>query len=384
MATDQPTSGLQNLGIAIEIIFPALALICVCFRIYHRLKNRNHGWDDALIVVAMALSIALAVGSIKVMKLLYIGIHYWNIPKNYDPTPGLIWIYIVGAVYNPILAIVKLSVLVFLLRLASTKNEVRYSVWIVAGFNVAEMIAVFLVVIFQCNPIAANWDPALAATAKCVNQSAFGLTTGGLTILTDLFTLAIPIYVFVTLQIHRKTKIALIGVFLLGFGVTVVSIVRLYFLQKQFVDKDPDANYSLGFCVSSIECNLAIITACGPSLWPLVRTWIPWSFTGAYRNYNNNHNHNGDVELTRSANQAQSGNSATPMNLGSRFSQKESLDARGGSNGRRKTFGLTSRPDESDEEVLMYDNAGIMRTTEYSVREEQKNPSFSARQTDAY
>lgn len=152
------------------------------------------------------------------MKLLYIGIHYWNVPKDYDPTPGLMWIYIVGAVYNPILAIVKLSVLVFLLRLASTKDEVRYSVWILSAFNIAEMIAVFFVVIFQCNPIAANWDPALASTAKCVNQSAFGLTTGSLTILTDLFTLAIPIYVFVTLQIHRKTKLALIVVFLFGFA----------------------------------------------------------------------------------------------------------------------------------------------------------------------
>lgn len=86
MATEQPTSGLQNLGIAIEIVFPALAFICVCFRVYHRLKKGNHGWgvwtflqrlcrriltticlDDALIVVAMALSIALAVGSIKGM-----------------------------------------------------------------------------------------------------------------------------------------------------------------------------------------------------------------------------------------------------------------------------------------------------------------------------
>lgn len=152
------------------------------------------------------------------MKLLYIGIHYWNVPENYDPTPGLMWIYIVGAVYNPILAIVKLSVLVFLLRLASTKTEIRYSVWIVSTFNIAEMIAVFLVVIFQCNPIASNWDPALAPTAKCINQSAFGLTTGSLTILTDLFTLAIPVYVFVTLQIHRKTKLALIVVFLFGFG----------------------------------------------------------------------------------------------------------------------------------------------------------------------
>jgi hypothetical protein len=151
------------------------------------------------------------------MKLLYVGIHYWDVPADYDPTPGLLWTYIVGAVYNPILAIVKQSVLVFLLRLASTKAGVRYAVWIVSAFNIAEMIAVFLVVIFQCIPIAANWDTALDATAKCIDQSVFGLTTGALTILTDLFTLALPIYIFFNLKINKKTKIALNVAFLLGF-----------------------------------------------------------------------------------------------------------------------------------------------------------------------
>lgn len=152
------------------------------------------------------------------MKLLYIGIHYWDVPATFDPTRGLLWIYIVGALYNPILAIVKQSVLIFLLRLSGPKTGVRTAVWIVSAFNVAEMIAIFLVVIFQCSPIAANWDLALAPSAKCVNQSTFGLATGVLTILTDLATLAIPIYIFFGLRINRRIKLALILVFMLGFA----------------------------------------------------------------------------------------------------------------------------------------------------------------------
>lgn len=151
------------------------------------------------------------------MKLLYVGIHFWEVPANFDPTAGLMWIYIVGAIYNPILAIVKQSVLIFLLRLGGTKDGVRAVVWIVSVFNVAEMIAVFFAVIFQCSPIAANWDLALAPTAHCFDASVFGLTTGGLTILTDLFTLAIPIYIFFDLRINKRTKMALILVFMLGF-----------------------------------------------------------------------------------------------------------------------------------------------------------------------
>jgi hypothetical protein len=152
------------------------------------------------------------------MKLLYIGIHYWEVPATFNPTSGLLWIYVVGAVYNPILAIVKQSVLIFLLRLGGPKTGVHTAVWIVSAFNVAEMIAVFLVVIFQCNPIKANWDLVLAPTAKCVNQTVFGLTTGGLTILTDLTTLAIPLYIFHSLKINKRAKLALMLVFMLGFA----------------------------------------------------------------------------------------------------------------------------------------------------------------------
>jgi len=40
----QPTSWLQNLGIAIEVVCPALALIFTTLRIYIRSKSKNLGW----------------------------------------------------------------------------------------------------------------------------------------------------------------------------------------------------------------------------------------------------------------------------------------------------------------------------------------------------
>ena len=181
--------------------------------------------DDALIIVAMLLSLALAVGSIMVMKLLFVGIHYWDVPMGdvlANLPKGLMWIYIVGLVYNPILAVVKQSVLVLLLRVAGDgKPYLRTAVWITAVFNAAEMVAVFLVVIFQCSPIEANWNVALLAPGgggKCIDQIAFGLSTAVLTIVTDLFVLALPIYIFFDLQINKRTKLALIFVFMLGFG----------------------------------------------------------------------------------------------------------------------------------------------------------------------
>ena len=41
-----PTSWLQNLGIAIEIIGPALALIVTLLRIYIRVSTKAFGWGE--------------------------------------------------------------------------------------------------------------------------------------------------------------------------------------------------------------------------------------------------------------------------------------------------------------------------------------------------
>lgn len=40
----EPSSWLQNLGIAIEIVCPALALIVTALRLYIRIDTKNLGW----------------------------------------------------------------------------------------------------------------------------------------------------------------------------------------------------------------------------------------------------------------------------------------------------------------------------------------------------
>jgi hypothetical protein len=171
-----------------------------------------------------------------VMKLLFVGIHYYDVPVDADFTPGLIWIYIVGAVYNPILAIVKQSILIFLLRLGGTKTGVMTTVWVVSAFNVAEMIAVFFTVLFQCTPIELNWKPVmLAEGGHCINQAAFGISTAVLTIVTDVITLAIPIYIFVGLNMKLATKMALIVVFMMGFMYVLCRSIPLLLFKLLLV-----------------------------------------------------------------------------------------------------------------------------------------------------
>ncbi len=149
------------------------------------------------------------------MKEMYIGIHSWDIPMDtFDPTKGLIWIYVVGAVYNPILALVKQSVLVFLLRFSGVKSVIRKVVWATIMFNGALMVAVFFVVLFQCIPIEVNWNPLVPG--NCIGQFSFGVSTACLTILTDLIAVALPFYIFLGLKMNKRRKIGLIAIFMLG------------------------------------------------------------------------------------------------------------------------------------------------------------------------
>ncbi|KAI1080021.1 hypothetical protein F5B20DRAFT_580813 [Whalleya microplaca] len=346
-----PTSWLQNLGIAIEVVCPAFALLITITRIYIRVETRSFGWDDAFICMAMVLSLALAVGSIICIKALYIGIHYYDIPlETFDATKGLIWIYVVGAVYNPILALVKQSVLIFLLRFSGIKSFIRHVVWGTIVFNTALMVAVFFTVLFQCIPIEKNWN--LLAEGHCIKQFDFGISTACLTILTDLIAVALPFYIFLGLKMNKRRKIGLIAVFMLGTLVTIVSIIRLYFFARNYTDKNPDANFSLGFCVSSIECNLAILTASVPALWPLIRRWIPHKSTND-RSYYVQHKYGG----TGHRQQGWVKTNDTPTHRDSIVLDDIS--------GRKIRTEIRSSARDSDEEVLT--GTGIMRTTEFIV-----------------
>lgn len=67
-------------------------------------------------------------------------------------------------------------------------------------------------------------------------------------------------------------------------SVTVVSCIRLALLITWFDQfykglGSKDIYYSYGWAASPIECNLAIIAACLPALWPLIRKTWPGLYT---------------------------------------------------------------------------------------------------------
>ena len=150
------------------------------------------------------------------MRYNFVGVHYYDIPKEYDITPGLKYNYAVQVLYNPILAMVKSSILLFLLRLSEQKRHVRLMIYALLLFNLLLMIIIFIIVILQCIPIAANWD-VTNKDSQCLKPRIFYVATAAITLFTDLLVLILPFWILMGLKMARKTKLAVIGMFFLGF-----------------------------------------------------------------------------------------------------------------------------------------------------------------------
>jgi hypothetical protein len=76
----------------------------------------------------------------------------------------------------------------------------------------------FLVIIFGCNPVAAGWDPVLAASpdTRCINRPADYLAAAGLNIFSDLFILILPMHTIWNLQLPIRQKISVSSIFAVG------------------------------------------------------------------------------------------------------------------------------------------------------------------------
>ncbi|KAK3935242.1 hypothetical protein QBC46DRAFT_346837 [Diplogelasinospora grovesii] len=72
------------------------------------------------------------------------------------------------------------------------------------------------------------------------------------------------------LKVNLRLRNALLAISLLGVvRVSMMSVVRLYYVIRAFYTKPADPHYSLGYTTDTVEINLAIITASVPALWPL-------------------------------------------------------------------------------------------------------------------
>lgn len=185
----------------------------------------------------------------------------------------------------------KTSILIFYLRLSkNTQQILRIASWVVLAIvNTAGIVLTFLN-IFQCNPVIAAFS-LYRYQAQCIPLLTEFICSAPVNIVTDLAILALPIPVLTGMRLPKRQKYILVFTFSLGIFVTIVDVVRIYYLQQaiSFVptnpSNDPDAlfgdspefawNASLSLMWSAVEVNVGMICACIPTLKPLILKILP-------------------------------------------------------------------------------------------------------------
>lgn len=152
--------------------------------------------------------------------------HYGTTPNGvgrdvWALTPAMItdflyYFYMMAILYFTQVALVKLCLLLFYLRIFPGPL-VRRLLWGTVVFNVLFGVIFVFLAIFQCSPISffwQSWDG--EHHGKCLNINAIAWANASISIALDLWMLAIPMSQLRTLKLHWKKKIGVALMFCVG------------------------------------------------------------------------------------------------------------------------------------------------------------------------
>lgn len=135
--------------------------------------------------------------------------------------------------------LIKISVLFFHRHLASHafSKRFKWTVYTCITSVVLYLIIYLFVCIIPCTPIDAFWQGfnfTYAATHKFHCLPAATLTVGSavISLAQDFVAAALPLSVFAGLKLQRTQKVALIGVFAMGFFSCAAGTLRVYYIYK--------------------------------------------------------------------------------------------------------------------------------------------------------
>ncbi|KAI9048409.1 hypothetical protein LZ554_007245 [Drepanopeziza brunnea f. sp. 'monogermtubi'] len=247
----------------------------LALRLWTRCRiSRELGPDDYLIVVAWIFAIAMCISEL--IQCTYgLGTHIWEVDVI-SLTTFLQLSMVVGNTYAVALALSKISILAFYLRVFRQK-WFRILVYLTAAFVISYTIAGIFIVIFTCNPVAASWDLRLMMmpSTKCLSRPQAYLTAAAFNIVSDIFVISLPCREIWKLQLPIRQRLSLIGIFAVGLAVCIISMVRLRSIVDLLESADTTWDTTTVLIWSTIEAHATIVCACSPTLKPLFTRFLP-------------------------------------------------------------------------------------------------------------
>lgn len=173
--------------------------------------------------------------------------------------------------YNLSLSCTKISTLLLYVRVLTYENFRRAALGMLLFVSVVSM-GVLAAIITACVPLHKYWDG--TKQGYCHPPSVWWGVTG-FNVGSDFMIVLLPLPVVFSLTLPRREKFGLIAVFVTGFFVCFISILRIVWLRQLSSSKDFTSDLAIIAIWSCIEVNTAIICACVTTLRPMYRKLIP-------------------------------------------------------------------------------------------------------------
>ncbi|QUC18860.1 uncharacterized protein UV8b_03101 [Ustilaginoidea virens] len=247
--------------------------VAIGLRLYTRLVFvKSYNVDDWLILVAQLLFTSACVSALESVRY-GVGKHNDAIPSLDDRVAALMWQSITIAFYLLCMMFVKLSIGLFLLRLATQKSYIwtlRIALVIVTLWTTV----IFIWNMFQCTPVQKQWDfrirDGYCAGPDEVISAAYALTV--MVVLSDWFFALIPIPLLWGVDMTKQAKVTVIVILGLGVFASIATLIRLKFLAGLQSSEDLMFSVTDATVWTLVEPGFAIIATSLATIRPLLRS----------------------------------------------------------------------------------------------------------------
>jgi hypothetical protein len=171
------------------------------------------------------------------------------------------------------LSLTKISVLLLFLDIF-VASWVRRATYVLIVLATLCGLFTLLSNILYCIPVAAFWDFTIT-DRRCIPVPLKYYIDASLNLALDFAILFLPVPVIWPMTLPWRQKLWLYSVFVLGFFICIISVLRFHFINISLLTSDPTYTGIYLIYWSMMEINVAIIIACVPTLKPLVARLCP-------------------------------------------------------------------------------------------------------------
>ncbi|EMD94642.1 hypothetical protein COCC4DRAFT_147404 [Bipolaris maydis ATCC 48331] len=255
------------------LMFLGVTFLVYVARMWARIAiSKNTGLDDILISLSMIPLFGLTIATVLGIRIYGYQWHSWDQTTETLVTSREIALAI-ELLYMISTSLIKVSILCFYRRITGRlTHQFVYWVYATIAFCVIYGVVFTFVILFTCTPIEGFWryfDIAWRIQNKlvCRDEGAIIVACAAISSVQDFIICLLPVLLIWNLQISKRQKLALCGIFGMGLITCFCGLMRTYYATKLYYftyDITWIAYY--GWIWTNLEAQLAVICASAPSL----------------------------------------------------------------------------------------------------------------------